>query len=1094
MLEFRMLGPLEVVQDGRSLPLGAPRQRTLLAILLLHRREVVSSERLIDELWGEHPPATAPKTLQGYISHLRKVLGADVLVTRNGGYMLAAAPEAVDLERLEALAAQARERLADGDAAAARELLDSALALWRGEPLADLAYESFAQPEIARAEDERLAALEDRIDVDLALGRHRALVGELEALVKKHPNRERLLAQLMLVLYRSGRQADALDAYRTGRQALRDDLGLDPGPELRALEQQILDHDPEIEAPRSRLPRARPTSRLPAARVLIGAGGVILLVAAIAAAVSALRSGEPELLAGPNSVAAIDVSSGRVHSAIAVGASPGGVAAGEGAVWVANTGDGTVSRVDPDAGVVRQTIRVGKGPVAVAAGGGAVWVANGVDGTVSRIDPATNEVVQRIHVGNGPTGVAVGEGAVWVANSVDGTVSRIDPATGRMTKTLPAVAGASGVAVGFARLWVVSPSAGELVSLDPRSGQVLEHIVVGTDPAAVAAGGGAVWVANRGSDTVWRIDARSPARVSSVIQVGRAPSALVATSDSIWVANATDNSVTRIDAAHRRAAKTVHLASPPQGLAAWRDGLYVAVRSSNQAHRGGTLRVAQSAPDFIDPALAYVPESFAILSMTNDGLVGFRRVGGIEGVQLVPNLAVSLPRPTDGGRAYTFRLRPGLRYSTGDLVRPADFRRAIERSFEIRPDQPGRQYFGDILGAADCRHGRCDLSRGVVTDDAARTVTFRLSAPDAGFLTKLALPSAFAVPSTTSAVNTGSRPLPATGPYKIATYRKNAGMTLVRNTRFREWSADARPDGYPDTIRMTFDGTPAAPKAEPRAVLSGDTDVAGGGVQLEARALRTFALRHPSQVHLSPLPATTFFLLNTHAAPFDDIRVRRAVEYVFDQRALARRNGPGFAPTCQIMPPDFPGYRRTCPYTSGGAEAIRSARRVAQSGAGSQVTVWVPGPRRADGRYMVEVLQTLGFRTRLKVIRDLGAYFTQVNPPRGHAQVAWYAWAADYPSQAGFMLPLFECASAVFTPNRYCDRRVDRSLAAASDADARNPTAAPALWQRAERMILAKAPIVPMYNLQEATFVAKRVGNVQHHPQWGALLDRMWVR
>jgi peptide/nickel transport system substrate-binding protein len=603
-----------------------------------------------------------------------------------------------------------------------------------------------------------------------------------------------------------------------------------------------------------------------------------------------------------------------------------------------------------------------------------------------------------------------------------------------------------------------------------------------------------VWVANRGSDTVWRIDARSPAHVSSVIPVGRAPSALVATNDSIWVANATDNTVTRIDAADRRAAKTVHLASPPQGLAAWRNGLYVAVRSSNRAHRGGTLRVALGAPDFIDPALAYAQESFAILSMTNDGLVGFRRVGGIEGVQLVPDLAISLPRPTDGGRAYTFRLRPGLRYSTGELVRPADFRRAIERSFEIRPDQPGRQYFGGILGAADCRHGRCDLSRGIVTDDKARSVTFRLSAPDAGFLTKLTLPSAFAVPSTTPEVDTGTRPLPATGPYKIATYRKNGSMTLVRNPRFRQWSADARPDGYPDTVRLTFDGASAGPKAGLRAVLDGDTDVARGGIQLEAQAMRTFALRYPSQLHLSPLPATTFFLLNTHAAPFDDIRVRRAVQYVFDQRALARRNGPGFAPTCQIVPPDFPGYRRTCPYTSGGGEDIRSARRVAQSGAGSQVTVWVPGPRSADGRYMVEVLQTLGFRTRLKIIRDMGAYFTQVNPPRGHAQVAWYAWAADYPSQAGFMLPLFGCAGAAFTPTRYCDRRVDRSLAAATDADAQNPTAAPALWQRAERTILAKAPVVPMYNLQDATFVAKRVGNVQYHPQWGALLDRMWVR
>jgi len=580
-----------------------------------------------------------------------------------------------------------------------------------------------------------------------------------------------------------------------------------------------------------------------------------------------------------------------------------------------------------------------------------------------------------------------------------------------------------------------------------------------------------------------------------VIPVGRGPGALVTSKDSVWVANETGDTVSRIDASDLRVSKTVPLASPPQGLAAWRDGLYVAVRSSNRAHRGGTLRVAEQAPDFIDPALAYTPEAWGIVTMTNDGLVAFRRVGGIEGVQLVPNLAIALPRPTDGGRTYTFRLRPGLRYSTGRPVQAADFRRAIERNFEIRPDQPGRQYYGGILGAANCRRGRCDLSRGIVTNETARTVTFRLTAPDAGFMTKLAMPAAVAVPSTTPGVAMESRPVPATGPYEIAAHHKNRDLTLVRNPRFREWSADAQPDGYADTVRLTFGGAPTPdPQLAPDAVLDGHADMASLGAQLDAGALRAVALSHPSQLHLSPLPATTFFALDTHAAPFDDIRVRRAVEYLFDQHALARRNGPGFAATCQIVPPDFPAYRRTCPYATGGHDDIRAARRVARSGAGSPVTVWVPGDRRVDGQHMVGVLQTLGFRTRLKVIEDTGDYFTQVNPPRGHAQVAWNGWGADYPSQSGFMLPLFECASNASIPNRFCDKRVDRLLAAAKSADARNPAAAPAQWQRAERAILAKAPIVPMYNLQVATVVSKRVGNVEQHPQWGVLLDRLWVR
>jgi DNA-binding SARP family transcriptional activator len=220
MLEFRVLGPLEVVEHGQPLALGGPKQRALLAILVLRRGDVVSADRLIDLLWGERPPATAAKTLQGYVSHLRKALGDGVLLTRSGGYLLAAKPEQVDAERFEAAVADARDALAVGDAARARELLVSALALWRGEPLADLAYERFAGGEVARLEEARLAALEDRIEADLALGRHRTVVGELEALVVDHPNSERLLGQLMLALYRSGRQVEALDAYRRGHRAL----------------------------------------------------------------------------------------------------------------------------------------------------------------------------------------------------------------------------------------------------------------------------------------------------------------------------------------------------------------------------------------------------------------------------------------------------------------------------------------------------------------------------------------------------------------------------------------------------------------------------------------------------------------------------------------------------------------------------------------------------------------------------------------------------------------------------------------------------------------------------------------------------------
>jgi DNA-binding SARP family transcriptional activator len=246
-MDFRLLGPLEVFEHDRALALGGVKQRSLLAILLLHANELVSADRLIDELWGVAPPATAAKTIQVYVSRLRKVLDERRLATHGPGYVLRVEPPELDLTRFEELAGEARRAAPE---AAARMLRD-ALALWRGPALADLAYEAFAQVEITRLEEMRLAVLEQRIDADLALGRHAELIGELEALVARSPLRERLRMQLMLALYRSGRQAEALDAYRAARRELSEELGLEPCAELQRLEQAILRQDPALEPERA---------------------------------------------------------------------------------------------------------------------------------------------------------------------------------------------------------------------------------------------------------------------------------------------------------------------------------------------------------------------------------------------------------------------------------------------------------------------------------------------------------------------------------------------------------------------------------------------------------------------------------------------------------------------------------------------------------------------------------------------------------------------------------------------------------------------------------------------------------------------------
>ena len=248
MVQFALLGPLEASRDGTPIRLGGPRQRATLAILLLNANRVVSVDRLADDLYRGEPPVTAVTQVQRQVSELRKVLGSTAIETRAPGYVLHVSPDQLDLGRFERLAEDGGLALDRGEAERAAGMLRDALALWRGSPLADLAYEPFAQTSIARLDEIRLATVEQRIDADLQLGRHAALVAELEMLVAEDPAREGFRAQLMLALYRSGRQPEALEVYRQGREELVSRFGIEPAPALRDLEQAILRQDPTLGA------------------------------------------------------------------------------------------------------------------------------------------------------------------------------------------------------------------------------------------------------------------------------------------------------------------------------------------------------------------------------------------------------------------------------------------------------------------------------------------------------------------------------------------------------------------------------------------------------------------------------------------------------------------------------------------------------------------------------------------------------------------------------------------------------------------------------------------------------------------------------
>ena len=803
----------------------------------------------------------------------------------------------------------------------------------------------------------------------------------------------------------------------------------------------------------------------------------------------------------------LDAGKHEVRDRIPLGAAPStvatpptAIAAGLGFVWAASADSSTVVVVDPTTKTVRDTIAVESAPGGIAIGGGWVWVTNSLTGTVSQISPQTLSVVQTVPVGNGPTGIAAGNGQVWVANTSDHTVSKLRARDGKPLGTFPAGPDPGAVALGEGALWVASKLSAAVVKVSPKSGEVLDRIAVGNGPAGVAVGAGSVWVANSLSGTVSRLDPRT-GDVRGTVEIGPSADAVAITSGDVWVASGLGRAVSRVRDGR---ATTVDVGDRPTALAAGDGTVYVALRPSGASHAGGTLRVLSSSPmpRHIDTATAYAPELWTTLALTNDGLVGWRRVGGQAGTEMVPDLAVSLPTVSDDGRTYTFQLRRGVRYSNGQLLKASDVRYSLERVHKVRPrpEPAAADLYRAIAGADRCneRPSRCDLSRGIVTDDRAGTVVFRLTTPDPEFLSKLALPFAYVVPAGTSVEEAGRRPLPATGPYRIASVSPRGSLRLVRNPRFREWSSAAQPAGFPDEIFVR----PIASAAQrARLVARGEADYTSSDVADEL----PIAPVHRAQLHVHPLLGTFYLAVDTLRRPFDDARARRAVNYAVDRNKVVRLVGGPTRPrpTCQTLPPNFPGYKPYCPYTldpeaaSGWtAPDLAKARRLmrASGTAGAKVTLWWHTEFGARaGRYLEHLLDSLGFQARLRLFSgDLGEYFSAVEAPHASWHVAGSGWFADSPAASNFM-HLFSCSSP-FNYGHFCDRAIDARIRRALQLQRRDPAAANESWAALDREVTDRAPWVFLYTPYDTDFVAKRVGNYQHHPLWGTLFAQLWVR
>jgi YVTN family beta-propeller protein len=1091
VIEFHLLGSLEAVEDGEPVGLGAPRQRALLAVLLIHRGRTVSADAIIDALWGEHPPASALKIVQGYVSSLRRALGGASLRTEGHGYRLSVEDGSTDGDRFEALVAEGTRALEAGDAHVAAAALRAALDLWRGPALAEFADEPFARSEAARLEDLRLTALGQRIDADLALGDHLRVAGELQALLRAHPLHEAFAAQLMLALYRSGRQADALECYRDVRARLVDELGLEPGPALRERERAILSHDPSLEPSDGRRPDAvkrkpaRPRRR-PLALTLIVLAAAIIVGLVLAA--RGLGGHRPSALRGSaNSVVAIDVRSDRVIAVDGVGARPGAVDLGAGSLWVANRDDETISQVDPETLRTVRTISLDDPPNSIVTAGGRIWVAGSSPAApfvaVDAIDPQFDAIDSTIRI---PSVVAGSAGSLatrgsflWVAAD-SGELTRIDAHTGRVVRRIDPNSGPTAIALGAnGAVWMIDSEADEVIETDPAG--TITTIPVGHQPTSIAVGDGGVWVTDTGDDAVVRIDPTTRA-VTSTIDVGEAPLGIALGRGSVWVANSGSGTVSRIDAASARVVTTIHVGGSPQDIAV--DGRRVwvtldapAAAGRASADRGGTIRlVAGYDVTSMDPALAYDGISYALLDASCAKLLTYPDRSGAAGSELVPEVARSLPVASDGGRTYTFTIRRGFRFSppSDASVTAETFKDTIDRLLNPRMHSSSASDYLDIVGARSFHSGRTARLAGVVAH--GNRLIIHLVAPAPDLPARMAEPPVCAVPTDTPITAEGVRMIPSAGPYRIASYAPGQGIVLTRNPNYRG-DRPHRPSRI--VVQVNIPSGRAIDEVE-----RGTADYAFGDdftpAQTAMLARRygsgSAAARAGDRRYFAPptSDALDFFALNTHRALFSHRRLRQAVNEAIDRQALARL-GDAYEPlpehpTSDYLPPGVPGYRNVHVYPD--RPDVARARVLARGFAGSTVTLATCDlyPCADQARIVTHDLAAIGLRVRVHAF-PTDTLTAMQESPHARFDMTWQGWIPDFPDPGAMLNVLLESNTVV--PSFVAPHWRARLAAAARLSGARRGLAYARLDLELAR---DAAPLAAFGNPSGHAFFSARVG------------------
>jgi peptide/nickel transport system substrate-binding protein len=524
-------------------------------------------------------------------------------------------------------------------------------------------------------------------------------------------------------------------------------------------------------------------------------------------------------------------------------------------------------------------------------------------------------------------------------------------------------------------------------------------------------------------------------------------------------------------------------------------------------HRGGTMRlVARAAGGTIDPHINYTLQYWGIFQSLYDGLVGFQKAPGVEGFKKVPNIAEAFPEPTNDGKTYVFKIRKGIKFSNGKDLGVKDVVASFQRIFKVSSPTAGG-FYSVIVGADACikEPKTCTLEGGVVGDEAAGTVTINLTRADAEIFDKLALPHAAILPAETSAEDNGSNPIPGTGAYMISAYDPNKAMVLDRNPNFKVWSEQAQPDGYPDKVQYDFGLTE---EAQVTAVQNGEADWMFD--EPPADRLAEMGTKNKEQVNITPLTAWWYVPMNTRTAPFDNVKVRQAVNFAIDRKALVNLfGGPVLAsPICQVLPPGFPGHEPYCPYTKNPGEKWsapdmeKAKQLVEESGTkGAKVSIVVEDKTVAKsiGVYLQSVMKDLGYDAELKPI-SANIQFTYIQNTNNKVQMSVTQWYQDYPAASDFLNILFGCSS--FTEGSdssiniagFCDKDIDAKMQAALAQGVTDPDGANKEWAAIDKLVTDNAAAAALFTPKHLDFVSKRLGNFQFNSQFYFMVTQAWVQ